>query len=267
MSFIVFLSATQNVMAQEKQQGRHMALTLLQEKGMDVEFLGAAYGMDGWLIKNDKGNVQYAYSTPQGGLVMGVLYGSDGLMVTNKQVASYKERQKRGDQAILPDQGANPISPTSPSEKIYGLTERLNWFSVGKKTAPYIYVFINPTCIHCLEYWKKSLERQVTSGVLQIRFIPFGSSKENRRTSAVLLSADNPEQLWLSYVGGNADALSLDIISDAGYEKTDQNTDMWKNHELPSPPFTLYRAPADGKIKAVIGVPENNLLMMADFIK
>jgi len=269
--FVLGLLLSVPVMAEDL----HAALKIFKEKGMTVDFLGTAHGMDGWAVSNNEGRVQYAYSTPEGGLVMGFLYDDKGVMVTDKQIALYKARQEKGEQSLTREKRISaPVSSkvqkvsagASPAEKGYAAVEKSYWFPIGRKGAPHIYVFINPKCITCLQYWKNTLEKQVANGTIQVRFVPYGKTKVNHDASAVLLSAEDPEQVWLSYANGNADALSTELANDEGYRKATENAELWTKHKLPLAPFTLYFSPVNGKIKAIVGKTENDLLMMSDFI-
>lgn len=99
---------------------RHPELNKFEEQGGKVEFLGAELGLDGWLLLNKAGDPSYAYTTPEGGLVIGMLVGPDGKIKTRDQLVAYQDRIEGG-QAAVP--GAVD-AVTSKAEKLYAETEK-----------------------------------------------------------------------------------------------------------------------------------------------
>lgn len=289
ISAIILMAVCAGVLfvAPAKAQTLHPVLKKFQdEKQAKVEFLGNQSGLDGWLItgKNDAGAdiVQYAYSTPMGGIVLGIMFGPDGEVVTVKQLEAYRERMKAGGQGSVPLENltkgmeapkstavADPalnVDKAAKAEKFYALTEGANWVQIGKKDAPYMYVFINMTCEHCLTHWKL-LKKYVDDGTLALRLVPFGAVDQNRKLGAALLASPQPDKLWRDFASGNVAALTVDGATDETLKKMDRNTALFGEFHLRSgPPFSIYRAPADGKIKAVMGRPENIMMLIADFM-
>lgn len=240
--------------------------SLLQQfetAGGTIDFLGTAYGMDGWIItdKTDAKKVQFAYATPDGALILGMMYAPDGTPETTKQLEALKQR-KEGSQAAIP--GAENSS--LKAEKFYAKTEKSNWVALGDSQAPYIYMFMNVNCDQCHEFWK-DLEASVKEGKLQVRFVPFGVMKENRNGGAALLSVENPEEAWRAYIGGNATALAKDKIKDDAYQKIKENNMLARNWKKGASPFTLYRRLEDGIVTAIIGQPDNTMLLLTEFLK
>ena len=273
-----------------KAQEMHPVLKKFQdEKHAKIEFLGHDHGLDGWLItgKNDAGAdiAQYAYTTSEGGIVLGVMFGPDGEVTTIKQLEAYSERMKTGGQGALPMEklvrGMEPPKSLVPkaedgseleagkvpkAEKFYALTEKTSWVQIGKKEAPYMYVYINPTCDHCVTYWK-TLRKYVDEGTLSLRLVPFGAVAQNRTLGAALLASKDGEKAWREFAEGNAGALSATDATDEMLNKIDRNTALFGQFQLKSgPPFSIYRAPVDGKIKAVLGKPDNVMMLMTDFM-
>ena len=271
-------------------QEMHPVLKKFQdEKHAKIEFLGRDHGLDGWLItgKNDAGAdiVQYAYSTPEGGIVLGVMFGPTGEVVTIKQLEDYRARMKAGGsgaasletlaKGMEPPKSIEGPADAAPdlksdavpkAEKFYALTEAASWVQVGKKDAPYMYVFFNVTCDHCVNYWKM-LKKYVDDGTLALRMVPFGTSPRNKTLGAALLAAGDPDEAWRNFAGGNASALDEKAADRASLKKIESNTALFGEFGLKSgPPFSIYRAPADGKIKVVVGKPDNIMVLIADFV-
>lgn len=240
---------------------RNPILKQFEAKGGKVEFLGHVYGMDGWVVTSEKGGIQYVYTMPDGALLLGMLFAPDGTLETMKQVKAFKERAD-GSQAAIP--GAEQSS--LKSEQLYTETEKASWVALGSSTAPYLYVFMNVNCDHCQEFLK-DIDASVKAGSLQVRLVPYGTVELNRDSAAALLSVAHPDEAWQAYMAGDKAVLGKDKIGEAGYLKVDANTALAQKWKLPGPPFTLYRRPADGVVTAVVGRPENKMLLPAEFLK
>lgn len=304
MSILVPQPAT----AQTKQPPPLLSNYVAQKNGT-LHFLGTKYGLDGWAIEVD-GRKQYAYASPEGGVVFGLLLSPTGDVTTENQAQTLHNKRKdraltqeaqktllekldlTDDHNVAQSNNTKQVAPTvnaapdsrqagnrrfdtsaqdtakaGKSEKFYSIVEQADWFSIGNANAPYIYVFMNPTCEHCIAYWN-DLKPHIESGAIQLRILPFGSSSDNKTASAALLSVSNPADAWNSYITGDEAALSEDKITDQGvYEKVAANTAIWMDWKLRTTPFSVYRSSGDGEIKILIGQPENPLLLLSDFIR
>ena len=243
--------------------GRPALLEQFKDSGGTIDFLGNAYGMDGWIItdKNDEKKVQFAYATPEGALILGMMYAPDGKMETKKQLEALKKRQD-GSQAAAP--GAENSS--LKAERFYAKTEKANWVAIGDNKAPYLYVFTNVNCNPCQKFWE-DLKDSVKEKKLQVRLIPYGEKKRNRNSGAALLSVENPEEAYRSYVSGDTTALGKDKIKDGAYQKINENNILVRDWKRGKPPFTIYRKPKNGEITAIVGRPNNVLLLLTEFLK
>ena len=248
----------------------HVALQTLIQQGYNVEFLGNDFGVDGWIVRDQNDQVQYAYQTPEGGLITGLLFAPDGTLHTAKQIEKYSAVVESGSQDALSFKSAVDESNAPVSERVYAEVEKAKWFAVGDSDAPYIYTFMNPTCTHCVEFWNDHMKSLVDDGQLQIRFVPFGKADVNRDASAMLLTAPNAEEIWRDYASGNEDA--YDGAEDANvpegiYDAIDLNSAIYAKRKFTHTPFTIYRAPNNGEIKIIAGVPKNTMMLLADFIR
>lgn len=239
-------------------------LKRMEDAGAKIDFLGHEYGVDGWRISPKEGNASYAYTTPEGGVLLGILLDSKGGSVTNRQLKAMKSIRE-GSQKALP--GAEKSSSASiRAERLYAEVEKSGWTAAGDITAPYLYLFVNTLCDHCQRLWE-NLQPSIRSGQLQVRIVPFGRVEENRITGAALLSVDDPAAAWNAYLRGETAALGKDKIKSGMIDKVDANTDLFGTWGMQGPPFTIYRRPADGQIMVVPGVPENIMVVLADLLK
>ena len=241
---------------------RSPVLKTFEDAGGTVDFIGSSHGLDGWIVKNSKGSVQTVYTMPDGSLIAGMLFSADGTPETVKQLEDYHKRTL-GSQEAAP--GAKDAT-ASKSEKLYAETEKAGWAGLGNSSAPYLYIFMNVNCDHCQDFWK-DLETAVKDGKLQVRLVPYGSSPENRDGGAALLSVEKPLESWSAYVGGDKTALAKDKAKADNYQKIDDNTALVNKWKLAGPPFSLYRRPGDGILTAIVGRPENVMLLLAEFLK
>ncbi|MFH1158394.1 MAG: hypothetical protein V1721_05865 [Pseudomonadota bacterium] len=260
LAAVVLLSASASF---AQKSGKPALLQQFEAAGGVLDFLGNAYGMDGWIItdKKDEKKVQFAYATPEGALILGMMYAPDGTLETRKQLEALKQRQD-GSQTAAPGAENSRLK----AEKFYAQTEKASWVAIGDSQAPYLYMFINVNCDHCQAFWK-DMEGFVKEGKLQVRLVPFGVKKGNRDGGAALLSVENPEEAWRAHVGGDATALTKDKIKAGATQKIKENTVLAKNWKKGEAPFTLYRKPGDGIVTAIVGRPDNILLLLTEFLK
>lgn len=255
---LVFVFAISPVLAADI----HPELKKFQDEGGGVEFMGHDLGVDGWLITTPAGQRKYAYTTPEGGLIMGILVDKDGKIRTAEQIKAVQAKMA-GEQVSMP--GADKSGASKP-ERFYALVEKSDWVGFGSPDAPYVYMFMNITCDHCQKFWG-DLREHVKSGLIQVRFIPFGQKDANRNTGAALLSVADPMAAWESYLKGDEKALSTDKITEGKMLRLDANTALFRDWKLGGPPLTVYRRPLDGKIMLLEGRPKNTMLLLADMIK
>lgn len=268
LTIIAVVFSAQLAFAQDTGEGavenlRHLQLQKFESEGGKVEYLGNAYGLDGWLLVKEGMPPQAAYTTRQGGLVMGPLVDPEGIVITQNQLAAWRAKAEGRSQAALP---GSAESQARNAETFYGQVEQANWIKAGSDDAPYIYMFMNVTCDHCQNYWK-DLQDQVKAGKLQVRLVPFGVQDENKITGAALLSVADPAAAWTQYINGNKSALSKDKIVDGAVAKLDANRALLAKWNVASTPFTIYRRLNDGKVMVINGRPQNAMMIMADMIK
>lgn len=245
---------------------RHPELEKFKNDGGEVEFIGHAYGLDGWLLTRDGIPPRTAYTTAEGGLVLGNLVNARGEVETMAQLHALKAKME-GSQAALPG-AEDPRSNASKAERFYASIEKTAaWAQTGKDEAPYLYVLMNVNCGHCKEYWQ-ALEPAVKQGSLQVRLVPFGAQPANREGGAALLSSADPGAAWSEYIAGKTDALSKDKAVDGALAAIDANTRLIVQFDLrDNPPITIYRRPDDGKLIMIAGKPNNMMMLQAELAR
>lgn len=261
MALVLVTLLAGTVQAQEDAK-RHPEFAKFVNEGGTIEFLGHAYGLDGWILINKQGNPQYAYTTKEGGLVIGMLIGNDGKVETQRQLAAWQLKTKGGQDA-LPGAAASNLGG---AEKVYAEVEKSNWVQMGSDDAPYIYMFANVNCDHCQKFWK-DIAGAVKQGRVAVRFVPFGAKEANRDGGAALLSVANPMAAWEAYLAGDKAVLGADKIADGALDKVAANTKLFGDRRMQGPPFTMYRKPSNGRLQVIAGRPDNSMLVLADLMK
>lgn len=265
-SAALLLAPATDASAQDKAQTRHIELQKFEKSGGKVEYMGYKLGLDSWLLTKADGGVMTVYTTKEGGMVVGTLVDTDGSVATMGQMAALSARQDGAQDAL---QGALlPDSSASRAERFYAEIEnKAAWGESGAKDAPYIYLLFNADCDHCKDFWM-DVRGQVKNGALKVRFVPWGAAEANRVGGAALLSSQDPAAAWSAFVEGKREALGADKVKDGAIAAVDANTAMVKRWGVDKYlPFLIYRRPADGKITAVLGPPQNIMLFMADIAK
>lgn len=254
-------------------------LVKMRDEGAQMKYLGRDLGYDGWIAVQD-GQEQYFYVTPDGSaFFLGVLFNKNGRAITFDQMQRLKGKKDPilDDLMNAPSQKtvdttapATPktVQKTDPAQKGPSLSEQLfsdannaRWFVMGNKTAPVIYMFIDPRCPHCKEFLK-DLKPFVDGGKLQIRAIPVGAlTPESRPMAAFLLNAkDAPDRLFRL---ANGDDKAVPMDQPGSTKEVDANLDVMLKWKFSATPITVYRS-KDGSVKLVQGRADNAKALLAD---
>ena len=270
------------VLAEEKLPDLPEPLQNMVSEGAQIRYLGREHGLDGWLtIQN--GQEQYFYVTADGqAILLGILFNNKGDAITLQQVNAI--RQKEGPaidrlvgftpreeakpsisapssvNSVVPDlsnpQAMVKAATKSKAEQLFQSVETANWITIGQKSAPAIYSFIDPECPHChdlIQNIRKS--GYLEQGLLQLRLIPVGVLTENSLTEAAyLLAAPDPQKELFRHLDGDKAALLADkTVNTQGVQRNIKLMQDWK---LDVTPFSVYRG-RDGKVKVLQGVPDD----------
>lgn len=270
---LLLIAAPHVATAQDKEPPLPGPIATLQEQGAQVRYLGQHNGMDGWItIKG--GQEQYFYATPDGkSLLMGLLFDTDGKLVTIRQV---KELQDKGggvlDALAQPVPGDAAATETrfkplqnapfkTPAEQLFADVSASNWIVLGNKDAPVVYSFMDPQCPHCHDFMEDLKKNYIDRGVIQVRMIPVGLREETKAQSAFLLASPDPEARWYKHLAGDSSALP--IARGVNQQGVERNMAVMQSWKLDATPITVYRG-RDGKVKIVQGRPSKIADLIAD---
>ena len=252
--------------------------TLVAE-GAQVRYLGQVNGLDGWVTIR-QGQEQYFYVTPdKKNFVMGVLFSSDGRMLTIDQVQALRQSEGKVLDMLTEDQLPNrprlnevasadstgnagkTFKVDSPSQKLYNDMGQSNWVALGKTDAPYIYVVVDPQCPHCHAFLKDLRKDYIEAGKLQVRLVPIGLRDETRAQAAYLLAAPNPQEIWFRHLDGDKSALpATGGINQQGVQ---HNLAVVQNWKVDVTPFTVYKNKS-GEVKIIRGRAEKAQAILDD---
>jgi thiol:disulfide interchange protein DsbG len=254
-------------------------------KGAQSRYLGEFNGLHGWvLIKG--GKPEFHYVTRDGGaIVMGMLFDEAGNLITGEQLrmlrlnegaSTYKlsdmaaqrfndsgaddVSSSRRSQAELPSvraraaaEAAQEAKPKTRAEKFYADVENGNWISMGDRSAPVVYAFIDVDCEHCRKFMR-DVKPFMDRGVVQLRVLPVGFDEDGLRRAAYLLASPAPEDQMYKYIEGDESALF--VPGDIQTQGASLNVAIMAKWETQATPVVTYKS-RDGFIRFVRGAPDN----------
>lgn len=256
-------------------------LQSLVDNGAAVRYLGKDGGLDGWVAIKD-GQEQYFYVTPDGqGIVLGVLFNNKGDVVTMRQVEALRKAEPALDKianATVPPAPAAAAPSTTPpapptetpaapsaskADQLFQSVEGSNFVSVGQKTAPVFYSFIDPQCPHChdmIQDVRKS--GALEKGQIQLRLIPVGLMNEDSlKQAANLIAAENAPALLFKHLDGDKNALLANTKPNT--QSVQRNMALMQAWKLDVTPFSVYKNKA-GEVKILRGRPKDLNALLAD---
>ena len=154
---------------------------------------------------------------------------------------------------------AAPPSPALTGRMLLTAFEGANWIEIGQKSAPLIYVVVDPMCHFCHDMWA-AIQPHVSRGAVRVRLIPVAilddPNTPNVQPSHVaaigLLAAKDGPSAWARHFAGEAPAqpATTDEVVRASGRLTANNM-LWVNdlyaNKIGGVPLILART-KDGKI-------------------
>ncbi len=219
-------------------------LELLQETGWSFVPLGFRHGLYGWVGVNGDQR-QFFYSTPGGeGVVVGLLYGPTGELVTRDQAQAVRDR--------IPglEDGEDPVG-----RQLWEELEASSWVELGLGGGPLVYLVIDPLCEPCVDYWRDLHDPHVLDGKFTVRLILVGLlGEESTAAAARLLGDPAPVAAWIGFAGGFGDPDAA--VPEAGRTAVAANTSLVARWELPELPLAAYED-AEKTVQVVLGLPDD----------
>jgi thiol:disulfide interchange protein DsbG len=233
--------------------------------GADIHWLGRQGGYNAWIFfLKEQPFVVYTPLTGNGFFV-GSLYSNDGTNQTVQQIDAFRERNPQlmsKYEAMTMDHTPPLPDASTPGERLFAGIEKTNWVSVGKATAPYFYMIVDPSCKFCKAYWKE-VAPYVKNGSIQIRLVPVGIlGDKSKRKAAGLLSSTDPLSAWDRHVDGDDKALR-DGAGDTYAAMVLANEAFMGRWNLKTTPYSIYRG-REASIQVVDGVPANVRAVLND---
>ncbi|WP_347115524.1 thiol:disulfide interchange protein DsbG [Leclercia sp. S52] len=201
-------------------------------------------GMKGWLGKYQDMGVTI-YLTPDG------KHAISGYM--------YDEQGKNLSEQVIQKELYAPAG-----RELWQRMEKADWLLDGKKDAPrVIYVFADPFCPYCLQFWQQA-RPWVDAGKVQLRTLLVGVIKpESPATAAAILTASDPAKTWHDYEkSGGKMALTVPSAVPPAQQKTLKNHQDIMDALGASATPALYYMNNENELQQVVGLPDNDQLNM-----
>ncbi|WP_333850709.1 thiol:disulfide interchange protein DsbG [Leclercia sp.] len=201
-------------------------------------------GMKGWLGKYQDMGVTI-YLTPDGKhAISGYMYDEQGNNLSEQVIQ--KEL----------------YAPAG--RELWQRMEKAEWLLDGKKDAPrVIYVFADPFCPYCLQFWQQA-RPWVDAGKVQLRTLLVGVIKpESMGAAAAILTATDPAKSWHDYEqSGGKMALTVPSAVPPAQQKTLKNNQEIMDALGASATPALYYMNNANELQQVVGLPDNEQLNM-----
>ncbi|MEB6379391.1 thiol:disulfide interchange protein DsbG [Leclercia adecarboxylata] len=217
----------------------------IEKQGITIiKSFDAPGGMKGWLGKYQDMGVT-VYLTPDG------KHAISGYM--------YDEQGKNLSEQVIQKELYAPAG-----RKLWQRMEKAGWLLDGKKEAPrVIYVFADPFCPYCLQFWQQA-RPWVDAGKVQLRTLLVGVIKpESPATAAAILTADDPAKRWHDYEqSGGKLALTVPSSIPPAQQKTLQENQAIMDALGASATPALYYMNDQNELQQVVGLPDKEQLNM-----
>ena len=209
-------------------------------------------------LRRANGSPYTAYTTSQGNTVVGVLYDTDGTMVTGQQLSGSGipsstpaiPEQEASDDLTLPLASITSDGPTtevSEIARLYEDTENAFGFVLGHG-GPVVHVFADPRCPYCRTHLQ-ALSPAIHDGMVRVHVIPVGILGSRSAVKAVAIAgSEHPERAWY----GDR-SLATNKVEGAGHVKA--NNALHARWRARGVPFTVYEKA--GEVRVVYGVGDD----------
>jgi len=209
-----------------------------------IKSFEAPSGMKGWLGKYQDMGVTI-YLTPDG------KHAISGYM--------YDEQGKNLSEQVLQKELYAPAG-----RELWQRMEKAQWLLEGSKDAPrVIYVFADPYCPYCLQFWQQA-RPWVESGKVQLRTLLVGVIKpESTGAAAAILAAKDPAKSWHDYEqSGGKMALTVAQTPDPALVKTLKDHQLIMDDLGAAATPALYYMNNQNDLQQVVGLPDKEQLNM-----
>jgi len=209
-----------------------------------IKSFEAPGGMKGWLGKYQDMGVTI-YLTPDG------KHAISGYM--------YDEQGKNLSEQVIQQELYAPAG-----RELWQRMEKAHWLLEGNKDAPrVIYVFADPYCPYCLQFWQQA-RPWVESGKVQLRTLLVGVIKpESTGAAAAILAAKDPAKSWHDYEqSGGKMALKVPQNPSPALIKTLKDNQAIMDDLGAAATPALYYMNNQNELQQVVGLPDKEQLNM-----
>ena len=226
------------------------AIAKLKEANGTVIALGAAEGLEGYLVRTPSGEPYAAYVTPTGALVVGMLLGAEGDNVTRRQLEDAERAGKLGTLKAPAGASPGPAPAPDPAARMARLVQETKdaaGFWIGDR-GPAIHVFADPTCPYSVQH-VEALARAADAGRLKAHVIPVGLLGANAAQRAIeIAGAPQPARAW-------SGAFTGAVNREAGAARIEANHRVHRGWGVRGVPFSVWEGPQEVRVKYGSGDP------------
>ncbi len=251
------------------------------ERGAQIQFIGRQNGFTGWIMMEEGAPVFIYVSEDEETIFRGMMFDAKGQPIT---VAQATEAQLRNPEffgmtreevqaaqsaaigqtppavATAATAAAATAAPAQPAETrssdqiMYDALSVSNYITLGSKTAPVLYAFIDPDCPHCKTFLKNIDKDYLQTGKLQLRLIPVGllGPASEARAAYVIAQAD-PGAVLMAHAKGEKEIPVQDKITLDGQKL---NVDMFHMYRFDGTPILVFKD-TSGRVMMVRGEPKD----------
>lgn len=235
----------------------------VEESQAEIKYMSRQYGVDMWIAtKNDIAQVIYTTPDGRGMLMNGFLFAPDGSLVTEQAMNDFAE----GEGSVIREQAQairQAVGPKTPGEKLWAEMGKTNYVEFGSKNAPMLYVFVDPFCPYCKEFWQDIAADYVAEGKVNLRLIPVGIlTNESADAAAYIVNQNDRAQAWLNLVAASLPKEAL-VPGEKGMDGIKDNFNTMQKWKIESTPFSIYQSP-EGKTKMYRGKPDDMAVLMRE---
>ena len=242
--------------------GEAQVIAALRANGATILALGERGGLDGHFVELADGDAYSLYVTPDGYAVAGLLYASDGTLMTGRQIAAARgsgdgggtfdaeilrtgpgSDAVAGDDAIQLAHGYQDRAAAHDADALFERSASGFGFTLGR-SGPTVVVFADPAC-----RWSRSavarLGRSALDGRLRLRVVPVAVlGAESAREAAAIASDNDPALAWFEGTGAQA--------GPEGGRRITGNNALYDRWGADAVPLIAWRG-ADGRIVHRLG--------------
>lgn len=244
-------------------------LTAMQSGKAEVRFLVSEHGMDGWAIKNSRGDVNIVWTTADGTRLL------QETPLTKERFDQLAQYQAQAVTVFGPTQApaaevASAPADTRPSlddsrpkvltaEDLWNDLQQAAGIQFGEVAPgrPQILMIAEPTCPFCRQMFL-DLKPALDAGRISLKVVvvaPLNSVTEGMAAGLLALPAHQARDQWSDLMRGILPSGAYGAAEQASFDALRANAGLYYKWNIKGTPFTVYRT--NSGIRVVTGRPSS----------